>query len=384
MSEKLATSNINPQMNPAHGYFMGADYGGWGGAMNPISAAAMLLGGGGWNPGSQGVNLASILPVASWPAMLQKIGYSLGKFNGQGSSTGYGVSGQNGLAGGGYAQGTNSSIAGYRAIGGPVGSGNRYVVGENGPEVFVPTVPGVILPTTNQDMPMATGGMTQLSHTTTLPQPNMMGMRQPMLGLMGQEGYSQASQQQNPRASSRGAVSAGNPYLSAGSSQLMYPGGLEPTSDMQAGKFADYLTPSLPKMFMGSGTPGEFPAAGMLASLIGHAMSHPRMFGGYVSGGNPYMLGERSPEMYIPTGSSNRGAAQGMGDTFVGNSSGIFGGQSGFQDMGTLFPGSPAIGLGGDQLSGSQYAGSIYSKQNNHPWRPQISWYRGPHDRTML
>jgi hypothetical protein len=37
-------------------------------------------------------------------------------------------------------------FAGFRAEGGPVGAGNSYVVGENGPELFVPGSSGSIVP----------------------------------------------------------------------------------------------------------------------------------------------------------------------------------------------------------------------------------------------
>jgi hypothetical protein len=40
----------------------------------------------------------------------------------------------------------NNNFAGQRAAGGPVEAGARYLVGENGPEPFVPRVPGTILP----------------------------------------------------------------------------------------------------------------------------------------------------------------------------------------------------------------------------------------------
>jgi len=40
----------------------------------------------------------------------------------------------------------NNNFAGARAAGGPVEAGARYLVGENGPEPFVPRVPGTILP----------------------------------------------------------------------------------------------------------------------------------------------------------------------------------------------------------------------------------------------
>jgi hypothetical protein len=40
----------------------------------------------------------------------------------------------------------NALFAGFRAEGGPVGAGSSYVVGENGPELFVPHSSGSIVP----------------------------------------------------------------------------------------------------------------------------------------------------------------------------------------------------------------------------------------------
>jgi hypothetical protein len=37
-------------------------------------------------------------------------------------------------------------MGGRKAIGGPVVSGNSYLVGENGPEIFTPTQAGSIIP----------------------------------------------------------------------------------------------------------------------------------------------------------------------------------------------------------------------------------------------
>jgi hypothetical protein len=45
-----------------------------------------------------------------------------------------------------FAKGIGDFIAGMRAGGGPVGAGNAYVVGEKGPELFVPSSSGSIIP----------------------------------------------------------------------------------------------------------------------------------------------------------------------------------------------------------------------------------------------
>ena len=45
-----------------------------------------------------------------------------------------------------FAAGITNFIAGMRAGGGPVGAGNAYIVGEKGPELFVPSSSGSIIP----------------------------------------------------------------------------------------------------------------------------------------------------------------------------------------------------------------------------------------------
>lgn len=52
-----------------------------------------------------------------------------------------------------------SIFDGNRVAGGPVKAGMRYMVGENGPEMFVPTVPGVILPKSEFPASAALGGV---------------------------------------------------------------------------------------------------------------------------------------------------------------------------------------------------------------------------------
>jgi len=49
-------------------------------------------------------------------------------------------------------------IVGHRAGGGPVSSGTPYVVGENGPELFVPGGSGSIVPQTSGGTPVASAG----------------------------------------------------------------------------------------------------------------------------------------------------------------------------------------------------------------------------------
>lgn len=65
-------------------------------------------------------------------------------FGGAGNSGGGLLSGLFGGGGGGWQ--TSVQFAGYRADGGPVDAGKMYMVGERGPEPFIPSVPGTILP----------------------------------------------------------------------------------------------------------------------------------------------------------------------------------------------------------------------------------------------
>jgi hypothetical protein len=53
--------------------------------------------------------------------------------------------------------GINFENPGFRAKGGPVYSGKPYIVGEKGPEMFVPQMNGTIVP--NNELPMASGGV---------------------------------------------------------------------------------------------------------------------------------------------------------------------------------------------------------------------------------
>jgi len=69
-----------------------------------------------------------------------------------------------GFIGGGA--GGGAAVAGARAVGGPVSAGSPYLVGENGPELFVPSAGGQIVPngrmggggvTVNQNINISTG-----------------------------------------------------------------------------------------------------------------------------------------------------------------------------------------------------------------------------------
>lgn len=78
------------------------------------------------------------------PSAVSQIAQSLGSAGGSGGGGGilslltgaFGIGG----AGGG------SGLSGTRAEGGPVMAGGRYLVGERGPELFMPRIPGVIMP----------------------------------------------------------------------------------------------------------------------------------------------------------------------------------------------------------------------------------------------
>ncbi|HII3728066.1 TPA: phage tail length tape measure family protein, partial [Pasteurella multocida] len=51
---------------------------------------------------------------------------------------------------------TSVTLSGARAMGGPVGGGRAYLVGEKGPEIFVPGASGQI--TSNENLNKALGG----------------------------------------------------------------------------------------------------------------------------------------------------------------------------------------------------------------------------------
>ncbi|HII3728067.1 TPA: phage tail length tape measure family protein, partial [Pasteurella multocida] len=51
---------------------------------------------------------------------------------------------------------TSITLSGARAMGGPVGGGRAYLVGEKGPEIFVPGASGQI--TSNENLNKALGG----------------------------------------------------------------------------------------------------------------------------------------------------------------------------------------------------------------------------------
>lgn len=64
--------------------------------------------------------------------------------------------GQSGSLFRGFISTAGSLFGGFRADGGPVSAGRAYVVGERRPELFVPSVPGMIVP--NVPQMMAGGG----------------------------------------------------------------------------------------------------------------------------------------------------------------------------------------------------------------------------------
>jgi lambda family phage tail tape measure protein len=72
------------------------------------------------------------------------------------------------IFGGAFGGGTGgnfltSLFGGFRAAGGPVNPGKAYVVGEKGPELFVPRTPGGIIPN-GADMGGGSGGITQITY----------------------------------------------------------------------------------------------------------------------------------------------------------------------------------------------------------------------------
>ena len=78
-----------------------------------------------------------------------------------------------GKSAGGVAGNVGASLAGTRAMGGPVLAGASYLVGENGPEIFSPNNTGYITP--NGAM---AGGSINLNQTFTIVSPDTGGFRQ--------------------------------------------------------------------------------------------------------------------------------------------------------------------------------------------------------------
>lgn len=60
---------------------------------------------------------------------------------------------------------TNSDVrVGYRAAGGPVNSGSPYIIGEKGPELFIPSSSGTVVPNNQLGQVVAGGFNIQISH----------------------------------------------------------------------------------------------------------------------------------------------------------------------------------------------------------------------------
>ena len=114
-----------------------------------------------------------------------KIGTSLG-------NTTYGLLG-GGKSGGSFAGNIGASLAGTRAMGGPVLAGASYLVGENGPEIFSPANSGYVTP--NGAM---AGRATNINQTFTIVSPDTGGFRQllaqeqPFIQRMAVAGVNQA------------------------------------------------------------------------------------------------------------------------------------------------------------------------------------------------
>lgn len=60
------------------------------------------------------------------------------------------------------------SVPRFRASGGPVNAGLAYRVGERGPETFIPTVPGTIVPAPTAMTAGRTSGAAQFSITVNV------------------------------------------------------------------------------------------------------------------------------------------------------------------------------------------------------------------------
>jgi len=113
---------------------------------------------------------ADALFEASLRALTDKWSENLtNMFKGFGSS---GASGGSASSGGGFWSGIISlfsSFGGGKAVGGPVNSSQAYLVGEQGPEMFVPSTAGSIIPAGATAAAMSGGGAFYQNNTFLLP-----------------------------------------------------------------------------------------------------------------------------------------------------------------------------------------------------------------------
>lgn len=116
---------------------------------------------GNWGEALEGI-LAESVSSALSQAIDQLATELVGLFDGLGSSIGAGIGSLFGFAGG-------------KAAGGPVKAGMRYLVGEQGPEMFVPSVPGVVVPKFEGPASVAAGGLTGPHVVHVSPQLNVYG-----------------------------------------------------------------------------------------------------------------------------------------------------------------------------------------------------------------
>lgn len=89
------------------------------------------------------------------------------------------------VRGAGSLFGAAAGWVGRRAIGGPVNAGQAYVVGEKGPELFVPGANGTIVP--NTSVPSSAGGSGLGGSSITINMPNYLGSKEEMVQLLRTE-----------------------------------------------------------------------------------------------------------------------------------------------------------------------------------------------------
>jgi len=135
----------------------------------------------------------------------------------------------------------------FRAEGGPVAAGSPYIVGERGPELFVPKASGHIVP--NTDL------LTSIASSTKA-----------LTSMFRAEG---------------GPVAANSPYI---------------------------VGEKGPELFVPKASGNIVPNSSLLTSIASSAKALTAMFratGGPVTAGAPYIVGEEGPELFVPAASGN-------------------------------------------------------------------------------
>jgi hypothetical protein len=242
-----------------------------------------------------------------------------------------------------------SLFGGGKATGGSVSAGRGYMVGEQGPELFRPSVSGQIIPLGDLGLGSVFGGG-QLGDRGALAGAGGTKMLQDAMARMNGLPMGQWSQARVVSQSGGGKGGGIFGMLSGLLGPLM-------------GAFGGFegIFNGIGDMFSGltNGFYGGYP----IVSLGRNLELFGRAYGGPVSAGVPYMTGEIGPELFVPSGG---GLFGGIGNFF----SGLFGGNSGGGMMSSLFGGDSMLTglLGGKGLLGSFVRGFLGAGGSNSGW----------------